>query len=176
MRLIKILCLFLLVSSCAPIYVNYDYETNHDFSKYKTYNYYSDLETGLSAFDQKRLVSQLDEQLSTLGFSLSHTPDFYINITSSQYEEVRRSSVSVGAGTGGRNVGGGVSVGFPVGTPKMNRRIVFEFHNENSIGLFWQAVAQSSFNSNASPENREANLKAIVAKVLKGFPPEKKNK
>lgn len=173
MRLIKILCVLLLVTSCATVQVNYDYEIKYDFSQCKTYNYYSDLETGLSVLDQKRLISQLDEQLSTLGFSLSNTPDFYINITSSQYEEVRRSSVSVGAGTGGRNVGGGVSVGFPVGTPKMNRRIIFDFHDEDSIGLFWQAVAQSSFNSNASPEKRETNLKAIVAKVLEGFPPKK---
>lgn len=173
MRLIKILCLLLLVSSCAPIYVNYDYETNHDFSKYKTYNYYSDLETGLSAFDQKRLIAQLDEALNTQGFSVSDTPDFYINITSSQHEEVHRSSVSVGAGTGGRNVGGGISVGFPVGAAKMNRQIIIDFHDENGIGLFWQAVAQSTYNPNASPEKRETNLKAIVTKVLKGFPPKK---
>lgn len=173
MRLIKILCVLLLVTSCATVQVNYDYETKYDFSKCKTYNYYSDLETGLSAFDQKRLISQLDEQLNAQGFSLSDSPDFYINITSSQYEEVRRSTVSVGAGTGGRNVGGGVSVGIPVGAPKMNRRIIIDFHDENGIGLFWQAVAQSSYNSNASPEKREANLKAIVAKVLEGFPPKK---
>ena len=128
MRLIKILCVLLLVTSCATVQVNYDYETKYDFSKCKTYNYYSDLETGLSAFDQKRLISQLDEQLNAQGFSLSDSPDFYINITSSQYEEVRRSTVSVGAGTGGRNVGGGVSVGIPVGAPKMNRRIIIDFH------------------------------------------------
>jgi hypothetical protein len=171
MRFIKILCLLVLVTSCATVQVNYDYETKYDFSKCKTYNYYADLETGLSAFDEKRLLAQLDEQLTAQGFSLSETPDFYINITSSQYEEVRRSSVSVGAGTGGGNVGGGVSVGFPIGAPKMNRRIIIDFHDENGIGLFWQAIAQSSFNSNASPEKREANLKAIVAKVLEGFPP-----
>jgi len=38
--------------------------------------------------------------------------------------------------------------------------------------LFWQAVSESSYSPNASPEKREALFNAIVTKVLEGFPPE----
>ena len=42
------------------------------------------------------------------------------------------------------------------------------------IGLFWQAVSESSFNPNAQPEKREQRLQAIVEKVVSKYPPEKK--
>lgn len=161
----------LVFGSCAPIYVNYDFERNADFSKYKTYNYYSDLETGLNELDTKRLLNALDAQMKANGFSISENPDFYVNVVSSLYENANRNTVGVGVGGGGRNVGGGISIGLPIGQPKMNMEIVFEFIDENGIGLFWQAISESGFNENASPEKREAKLHAIVQKVLTKYPP-----
>ncbi len=173
MKLIRI-CLLLLVVSCAPIYVNYDYEKRTDFSKYTTYNYYSDLNTGLSELDTKRLLNALDVSLQNKGLSLSENPDFFIDIRSTEFQEANRSSVGVGVGGGGRNVGGGISIGVPIGQANINRQIVFEFVDENGIGLFWQAVSESSFNPNAQPEKREQRLQAIVEKVVSKYPPEKK--
>ena len=174
MKHILMLLLIVVISSCSPIYVNYDYEKGIDFKKYITYNYYSDLETGLSELDTNRLLKVLDFQMQANGYSLSETPDFYVNIVSSQYETANRSSVGVGVGGGGGNVGGGISIGLPIGQPKMTREIVFEFIDEDGIGLFWQAVSESGFNPNSSPEKREMRLSKIVNKVLLGFPPEKK--
>jgi hypothetical protein len=171
MKKIVPLLLILMVTSCAPIYVNYDYEKGTDFKKYKTYNYYSDLETGLNELDTKRLLSVMDAQMQAKGLTLSETPDFYVNVVSSEYENNNRNTVGVGVGGGGRNVGGGISIGLPVGQPKMNRTILFEFIDEDGIGLFWQAESESGFNPNASPEKRETQFNAIVEKVLKGYPP-----
>ncbi|MEZ4795760.1 MAG: DUF4136 domain-containing protein [Flavobacteriaceae bacterium] len=169
----KILVLFLVVaiSSCAPIYVNYDFERGTNFTKYKTYNYYSDLETGLSELDTKRLIDVINAQMQTKGLTLSDTPDFYVNVVSSTYENNNRNTVGVGVGGGNRNVGGGISIGLPIGQPKMNRVLLFEFIDENGIGLFWQAESESGYNPNATPEKREAQFNTIVQKVLKGFPP-----
>lgn len=174
MKLFKSFVLLIMVVSCAPIYVNYDYESKHDFSKYKTYNYYSDIESGLSELDTKRLLYVLDEAMKAKDLTLSGTPDFFINITSSEFHETQNSSVGVGIGGSGRNVGGGISVGIPIGKQNLNRQIIFDFIDENGIGLFWQAVTESSFNPNANPEQREARLKAIVEKVLTGYPPREK--
>lgn len=171
MKLFKLLLFLLFVVSCAPIHVNYDYEKGTDFTQYKTYNYYSDLETGLSELDTKRLLNILDERLSAKGFSLSDTPSFYINIQSSEYQESQRNTVGVGVGGSGRNVGGGISIGIPVGKANVNRQIIFDFVDESKNGLFWQAVTESSFNPNATPENKGERLKAIVDKVLEGYPP-----
>jgi hypothetical protein len=173
MRIFNFLLVILLVSSCG-VTVNYDYESSTDFSNYKSYSYYSDLETGLSELDTKRLLRILDVSMQAKGFTKSDYADFMINISSSEYQNPNRNTVSVGAGGTGRNVGGGLSVGIPIGQSKFNREIVFEFVDANSNRLFWQAVSESSFNPNATPEKREMSLKDVVDKVLEGYPPEKK--
>lgn len=174
MKIFKTLTLLLLIISCAPIRVNYDYEKTTDFTKYKTYNYYQDIETGMSELDTKRLLAAINTKLQAKGFSLSETPDFFINIKSSEFQESQRNTVGVGLGGSGRNVGGGLSIGIPIGQSRINRRLIIDFIDENGNGLFWQAVSESSFNPKASPEKREATLKAIVEKVLLQYPPQQK--
>ena len=171
MKSVMILFVSLFIFSCAPIYVTHDFEKGTDFSKYKSYNYYQDIQTGLSALDNKRLFNVLDNQLELQGLSHSEDPDFYINIYSQEYQEVQSSSVGVGMGGSSGNVGGSVSVGIPIGQAQVSRRIVFEFVDEKGIGLFWQALTESSYNPNASPEKRESYLKTIVEKVFKKYPP-----
>ena len=105
------------------------------------------------------------------GFSLSDKPDFYLDIKSSEFQAEQRNTVGVGVGGGGRNVGGGIAIGLPIGQAKVNRQIIFEFVDEEGIGLFWQAISESSFNPNATPEKREARFTAIVDKILVKYPP-----
>ncbi|WP_452232515.1 DUF4136 domain-containing protein [Lacinutrix sp. MEBiC02595] len=174
MKSIKILLLSFLVTACAPIYFTTDFEKGTDFSKYKTYNYYSDIETGLSELDAKRLFYVLDNQLQLQGLTVSETPDFFINIQSEEYQTTPRRTVGVGVGGAGRNVGGGVGIGIPIGQAKTTRQIIFEFVDENGIGLFWQATSESTYNPNANPEKREASLQALVEKVFKKYPPQQK--
>ena len=174
MKYFSFLLLLIIVTSCAPVRVNYDYEKATDFKVYKTYNYYANLNTGLSELDNKRLLDALDDAMQSNGYSLSETPDFFIDIKSSEYQEAPRNNVGVGVGGTGGTIGGGISIGIPVGQNKLNRQIVFEFVDENKNGLFWQATSESSYSPNASPQKREALFVAIITKVLEGFPPEKK--
>ena len=174
MKFLRFFVLALLVTSCASINVNYDYDKSIDFTKYKTYHYYRDLDTGLSALDAKRLLSALDMAMQAKGFTLSETPDIFINITSEEFENLNRNNVGIGVGGTGRNVGGGVSIGLPVGQSRFSRQIVFEFVDENGVGLIWEAISESRYNPNATPERREADLRAIVTKVIDGFPPKGK--
>lgn len=163
--------ILILVFSCVGVRVNYDYESGTDFNGYKTYNYYGTMDMGMSELDSNRLLDALDAGLKSKGLSLSDDPDFLINIKSSQFQEAQRNNVGVGVGGGGGHVGGGISIGIPVGLTKINREIVFEFIDENKSGLFWQAKSESNYQPNAKPEAREANFKAVVAKVLSGYPP-----
>lgn len=172
MRVITSIVLLLFVVSCAPIRVNYDFEKNTNFNQYKTYNYYSDMNTGLSELDTKRLLDALDKKMTAKGFSLAETPDFFIDIKSSEYKEVQRNNVGVGLGGGGGNMGGGISIGLPIGQSNVNRQITIDFVDENKKQLFWQAVSESNFKPNSTPEKREELLNAIVEKVLLQYPPE----
>ena len=161
-----------MVTSCGSIRVDYDYEKSTNFSAYKTYNYYTDIQSGMSELDTKRLIRALDEALQRRGYTLSEIPDFFIDIKSSEFQQARQNNVGVGVGGSGRNVGGGISIGLPLGQTQLAREIVFDFVDENGIGLIWQAISESNYRPNASPEKREAHFKTLVEKVLEGFPPE----
>lgn len=165
--------LLLVIIGCSPVRVNYDYDKLANFDSYKTYNYYAPLNTGLSELDSKRLIDAMDAKMQSRGFTLSDTPEFVINIQSSEYQEAQRNNVGVGVGGGGGNIGGGISIGIPVGQANVNRQIIFDFVDDSKSGLFWQAVSESSYNPKAKPEEREAQLKKIVEKVLSQYPPEK---
>ena len=92
MKCVKLLLLTLLFSSCTSIRVNYDYDRQIDFQNYKTYNYYSNLETGLNELDTNRFLDILDAGLQNKGLILSRIPDFFINIQSIEYQNEHRST------------------------------------------------------------------------------------
>jgi hypothetical protein len=171
MRFLKITLLALIMVSCVTIRVNYDYDKTTNFQQYKTYNYYSEMETGLSELDTKRLLDILDEKMTERGFKLSETPDFFIDIKSIEFQASQRQTVGVGVGGGGGNVGGGISIGLPIGQANINREITIDFVDENKKQLFWQAVSEANFNPKATPEKREEQLRAIAEKVLSEYPP-----
>ena len=169
------ICYFLMVAllfSCNAVKVNYDYDKEIDFSAYTTYNYYPDMQTGLSELDTKRLLDAVDAEMTAKGIKLTEEPDFFINIESSSSQRPQNNSVGVGLGGGGRSVGGGLSVGIPVGGPKLQRQIQFDFVDNEKDKLFWQAESQSSFKENLSPQEREEKLKALTVKVFAKYPPE----
>lgn len=172
MKYLKILLLLLCVASCAPIYVNHDYEKSVDFSEYKTYNFFTDINSGLSALDEKRLIAALDAKLTAMGFQKTENASFLIDIKSDEFQENSRNTVGVGLGGGNRGIGGGISVGIPIGQANINKRIVVEFVDDSKMGLFWQATSESGFKPNEKPEKREAKFVAIVDKMLENFPPE----
>lgn len=171
MKNIIFLSVLFVLTSCGSV-VNYDYEKSTDFNNYKTYSYYDDMETGLSQLDTKRLKRAIDSKLKTMGLSRSDTPDFYIDIQSQQVTSRNNSSVGVGVGGGGGRGFGGVSVGIPVGQNQRTREIIIDFVDETKTGLFWQAVSESNYNVNASPEKREAVFAKLVEKVFAEYPPE----
>ncbi|UII78462.1 DUF4136 domain-containing protein [Flagellimonas sp. CMM7] len=160
--------------SCSGVRVNYDYDKATNFSNYTSYNYFSDIESGLSELDEKRLMRALDSTLQAKGYLLVEEPDFFINILSNEYRSAPNNAVGVGIGGTGRNVGGGISVGLPLGNSGIQRQIQFDFVDAQKDALFWQASSESGFRENASPSVREERLRALVKKVFSKFPPEKR--
>ena len=172
MKAIRILALLILLSSCGAV-VNYDYERTTDFSQYTTYNYFTDMQTGLSDLDNKRLMSSIDAKLETLGLQKTEDPSFRIDIQSDEYANTQNSNFGIGVGGTGRNTGGGVSVGIPIGQSRYGREIIIEFVDDSKDGMFWQAITNTDINPNATPQKREADFIALVDKVFSKYPPKK---
>lgn len=161
----------LLLCSCASVRVNYDYDKTTDFSNYSTYGYYPEMETGLSQLDTRRLISAVDSVMRVKGFRMSEEPDFLINIHSASFHNPQENTVGVGVGGTGRTMGGGVSIGLPLGGTTIKREIVFDLVDQQKDVLFWQAVSTSDYRDNAAPSTREKMLHEVVRKVFSRYPP-----
>jgi len=132
------------------------------------------MESGLSQLDEKRLLNILDSTLQAKGYLLSEEPEFLINIKSTVYQSNSGNNVGVGVGGGGRNVGGGVSIGIPVGNSGVRRQLLFDFVDANKNALFWQADTESGFRENVAPVDREEQLERVVVKAFSKYPPDLK--
>lgn len=173
MKVFRILLVFIFLLGCNTPRAVYDYDQQTNFSQYKTYSVYQDLRTDLSELDDRRLLNSLENQLQQKNLSPSENPDLFVNVYSEEYREPNRSSVGIGVGGTGRNVGVGVSGGIPLGGPETFLRLTFDLIDAKRDELVWQAVVDSKFDWDASPERRQVTFDAIVSQALKGYPPKK---
>ncbi|GHA40841.1 hypothetical protein GCM10007103_22720 [Salinimicrobium marinum] len=144
-----------------------------NFDNYVTYSLYPEFHSGLSQLDERRLVSGLESTLQEKGFSSSQMPDLYVNVYTEEFQEQSRNNIGIGVGGGGGNLGVGVSGGIPLGGPKTFLKLTFDFIDVQDDSLIWQAVVESKFDPDASPEKRQARFERIVKKALEGYPPKK---
>lgn len=171
MKLLRLLSVLFLLTSCGAL-VDYDYEKDTDFSEYKTYNYFTDMKTGFSQLDDKRLIRAMDQKLKALGFEKSETPSFRIDIQSTEAVNNTNSTVGVGIGGTGNSIGGIGSIGIPINSNRTIREISIEFVDDSKSGVFWQAVTTIS-NIGNSPEKREASFVKLIDKIFVKYPPKK---
>lgn len=173
MKYLKYLLVLAVFSSCNAPRAVYDYDQKASFNTIDTYKFYPDLVSRMSQLDEQRLLSILETELASEGLSYSEDPDIYVNFYASEYEADSGNNIGVGVGGGGGNVGVGVSGGFPIGGPTAYLRLTLDFIDAKNDSLIWQAVVDSKFDKNATPENRETQLRIMVLKALNGYPPEK---
>lgn len=160
------LCILL---SCSTVRVSYDYDKEVDFSRYITYQYLPEMQSGLNSLDENRIRRALDATLHAKGYRLATSADFFIDLQSRDHRNPSNNAVGIGMGGTGRNVGGGISV--PLGTATLHRQIQFNLIDASKDVLVWQALAVTPYPENASPQRREKTLTAVVHKALANFPP-----
>lgn len=169
-KILPLLVVLLCISSCGPV-INYDYEHTTNFSKYKTYNFFDDLVSGMSELDENRFKEAINTVFKTKGYVMSDTPDFFVDIQSELYEVAQDGGFGIGVGGTGGNVGGGMTVGIPMGQNTPKRIIILEFLDKDRKTLFWQAVTRGPYKQNAAPEKRQADFLKLADKILSGYPP-----
>ena len=173
MKIFKYLFLLIFIASCNAPQAVYDYDEQANFSTYRSYGIYPDLRTGLSQLDERRLIESIDRAMRSKQLSASEDPDLLLNIYSEEFRKESDSRLGIGVGGTGRNVGVGVSGGIPIGGTETYLRLTFDLIDANTNALVWQAVVESMFDLDASPEMRQQKFDAIVEKALKGYPPKR---
>ncbi|MDP2686093.1 MAG: DUF4136 domain-containing protein [Aequorivita sp.] len=173
MKLLSLLILTLFLVSCGAT-VAVDYDQQVDFSKYTTYNYFPNIDSGLNGLDDKRIMQITDSLLQQRGFLKSETPQVYINFYARESISNSRNTIGIGIGSGGGNVGVGVSGGIPIGGKILNQQLTMDFIDVENDDLVWQAIADGEMKERATPQQKEGYYVSIIQKIVARYPPDNK--
>ena len=176
MKKINFLWSFLVVSimfffSCATPKIMYDYEKAAKFSSYKSFDFYPEIQLYMNQLDSSRVIQQVENAMLLKGFVKSSSPDIYVNVVSEQFESPANSSIGIGIGTGGRNVGVGVSGGIPIRSNSLTQLFKVELIEVTNDILIWQATYEGKFNQRLTSEARNEYFKTTFEKIFSGYPP-----
>lgn len=172
MKFSYLLLLSILLAACGAT-VKIDYDSQADFSKYRTFDFYPEIESGLNELDDHRIIRITDSLLQLQGWSRSENPQMLINFYANERLMHSGSTIGLGMGSTGGNVGIGVSGGIPIGGYKVNQQLTMDFVDAEKDELVWQAQAVGQMRERISPEGKEAYYLKIIQKILSKYPPKK---
>lgn len=173
-KLLPLLLLFIL-SSCSSVNVYSDFDSNVDFSQYKTYAFHKQGidKVQISDFDKKRILHAIDAELSKQGMTKSDTPDLLINFSTKEKERVDVNQFGFGMGYGwGFGWNPYMWGGAPMATTSTEGTLFIDLIDAKKKELIWQGEGVGYLTQNRS--GKEARINEFVAKILAQFPPAKK--
>lgn len=153
------------LASCKTVSVTYDFDHSADFNTFKTYNFHQKgidkLE--LNDLDKRRILSAIEANLASKGFTKSENPDLYINVLASSKEKVNIDNGYYG-GYWGPYWGGPSRVyQYTSGTI-----IIDVIDNQKNI-LVWQGAGSGL---NVSNLNTKADdIPKAIDEIMAKFPP-----
>ena len=154
----------LLALGCAhSVAVNHDYDTSASFAHLRRYRWMSEPGPLLTGFTDARMRNAVDEQLQAKGFRPTGMPDFLV-----RYHVASRDRVDVrqyGYGRIGRSQ---VTV-----SEHTEGTLILDVIDSRSMRLIWRGTASGRLDGGSSTREREEQLRAGVAEMLKSFPPER---
>ena len=174
MRLFKFLPLVLVfaIVSCNSIQVAADYDTQVDFSQYKTYAFYKKGidKVDISDLDKRRILRALEAELGAKGMTVSENPDLIISIFAKSTKKVNVYSGYNNYYYGywspwyyGPNYGSQVTV-HEEGT------LFVDFVDNQKKELVWQGIGKGALVIDNAAK-KEARINEFIAKILEEYPP-----
>ena len=162
----------LILASCSSITVNSDYNTQFDFSKWKTFGFIPIPEkAGIDQINANRLGDAVKKQLEAKGYKLAEPADFGVAF---QFGKQQVTDVSSYGGYGygwgwggwGYGPGGGVDV-----TQYEQGTLIIDLVDMKENKLEWRGTGQGALDDNPTVEDRIANIDSAVSQILAQFPP-----
>ena len=163
--------------------VRYNFDSSEDFSKFKTYKWV-DLKGSDHANDltEKQIREALEAELATKGLQKtdSDNADLLIGYQTAVGTEKQFTSYNTGwgygPGWGGGWYGGGMSSTTTTGTTSTIYigQLGVDMYNSSKKDLVWRGVASKTIDPKAKPEKQQKNINKAVKKLLKNYPPKKK--
>jgi hypothetical protein len=170
--------------------VRYNFDKNTDFSKFKTFKWV-DIKGGFRPTDlpEQQIKDAVNAELKNKGLerSDSDNADLYIGYQTAVYFDEQFRSYSSDWGYGPGWYGGGWYRKYGELRPVVKTatsdtstihtdHLAIDFYDSHGHDLIWRGMVKAPLDSTASPDKQRKNLQTAIAKLLKNYPPDTKNK
>jgi hypothetical protein len=155
--------------------VNVDYDTERDFSAYRSFGLLPDPPaTGNVRADspllQKRIREALSAQLTLQGYETSETPQLLVGYHASTTQKLDIRTVDSRYGYGHWRHGGTLGVETEVREYEEGA-LVIDIVDAKRNALLWRGIGRLRLRKNPNPEQVSERVRVVVAEILTRFPP-----
>jgi len=150
--------------------VNFDYDTEYDFSNMKRYAYLPIKSVGtVSELKIRRFIDAVNNELQSQGYALStEDPDFLVALHSASKDKTNVTDWGYGMGRRGWAGGRDIDV-----TQYTEGTIFVDIVDPASRQLVWRGTATSAVDDSASPDKQNKQFAQIASRLFSNFPPKK---
>jgi len=161
-----------LLSACSPsITVSSDYDSQANFTKFKTYSFATEsMNMQVNDLNKRRILSEIENQLATKGLTKAESGDLLVDVRVSAKERKEATAYSTG-GYGGYRYGGGFHTTSVNVQTYVDGTLIISLVDAAKKELVWQGTGVKTLDQNATPEKREENITKAVAAILAKYPP-----
>lgn len=157
--------------SCSSTKIVFNYDKGVDFTEFKSYKFTDDdLEEAIGSFNRERILTGLENELSSKGLTKSAEPDLFVNahIKAQRKSEVDAAS-QVGYGSlGWQTANSAAYLKYDEYTEGYLFITIAEYKTETII---WQGAGSKVIDEGATEEEREKNIAEIIQQIMVNYPP-----
>lgn len=174
--LVTALLLIIFTSACSSIRVFTDYDTEANFSQYRTYAFYRPTidKAEISDLDKRRILRSIEASMNAKGYILSENADLLISIATDEESRVEINNQAWG-------MGWGWGWGFNpwMWGPAMNNQTVSTYDrgvllidilDAQRKQLIWQGKGSGILTNVTNPEGRQRLIDRYVSAILTKYP------
>lgn len=167
LKLLSILTVVLLVTSCASVYVSTDYDQQVDFNQYKSFAFFKPGidQAEISDLDKKRILRAIESELLARGYVKSEDPDLLISIFTKERERVDVYN-NFGWGWGWNPYWG---MNYSNVSSRTEGTLYIDLIDADKKELVWQGKG-SGYLTNRT-EKKQERINEFVKEILSKFPP-----
>ncbi|MFY0713566.1 DUF4136 domain-containing protein [Seonamhaeicola sp. NFXS20] len=174
-RIVPLLAILFVVTSCSSVRVAADYDKNASFEDYKTFAFFK---TGIdkaeiSDLDKRRILRAIEAELLAKGYTKSDNPDLLVSLFTKSQQRVDVYNNAWGYGAWGWGPGWGPGWGWgwnqPSVTTSTQGTLFIDLIDANKKELIWQGMGTGYLSRNL--EKKEERIKEFVTKIMEKYPP-----
>jgi len=168
--LLPLLLIFIL-SSCATVRVNSDYDKEANFSNYNSFAFYKPGidKAKISDLDKRRILKAIESEMKAKAMIKSENPTLLVSIFTKENERVDVYNRNFGYGWGWNPWWYGSSYGTSV-QRSTEGSLYVDLIDAKTNQLIWQGVGTASLKTH-NIDKKEEQIKEIVKEILAVYPP-----